>query len=131
MGNRLPFDMEPKLPDWLRRGARVRIVANSNQHDYEVGSEAVVAQVDTTKGAFRARRLDGSELGNWLVLADVERVAPLGWEWLRRHLPAEDVVLLEAFDGLEMLELTEEVKTELISQVVDLKGAILSAVQSK
>ena len=126
-----PFRSDGKFPTWLEVGTRIRVIANSNEHSYALGSEVVVAEIDASRGAFRARKLDSGEIGNWLVSKDVARVAELGWRWLTQLLPPEDVALLEAFDGLDTLELKGEVKAELIKQVADLKAAILIAVRSK
>ena len=117
---------EGQLPSWLEIGTHVRVVGNSNEHNYAIGGEVVVVEIDPTRAAFRARRADSDEVGNWLVASDVLKVARLGWDWLRELLPPEDVELLSAFDGLETLELKEEVKAELVKQVPDLKAAILA-----
>ena len=122
---------ERGLPEWLKVGLRVRVVANSNQHDYHVGQEYVVTQLEPARSAFRARHPETGVAGNWLVCADIVKLAELGWSWLRSMLAPEDVTLLEAFEGLDELELKDEVKAELIKRVADLKGAILAAARSE
>lgn len=111
-------------------GARVRVVANSNQHSYRVGGVYVIESVDADTGGMRARDPATGEVGNWLRAGDLTRASELGWEWLAARLAPRDRALLEAFDGLEALELNEAIKAELVSEVPELEAAIRAALAS-
>ncbi|MCC6624950.1 MAG: hypothetical protein IT385_27130 [Deltaproteobacteria bacterium] len=108
-------------------GSRVRVVANSNDHSYRIGGTYVIDHVDPDNGAMRARDPSTGAVGNWLRASDLVKASELGWEWLSARIPERDRALLEAFDGLYGLDLKDDVKSEVIAQVDDLRAAILAA----
>lgn len=114
-----------ELAEWIREGVSVRVIANTNDHNYRVGDTYVIAHLDRSDGVFRARDPQDGTLGNFLRPEDVQRVSMLGWDWLKRQIPRADVVLLEAFDGLAQLEMKEDVKVAIVSRLEDLREQIV------
>ena len=62
---------------------------------------------------------------SWLGFAVVEEI---GWEWLRKQLPAEALDLLSAFDGVETLKLKPAIKDLVVRRQPDLKNVLVRAV---
>jgi len=112
-------------------GQRVRVMANSNSHDYTIGKTYIVTADRKDGHAFRARDEETGAIGNWLCPDDVVIVPRIGWDWLRTVLPAEDVAILEAFDGVHALALKLEVKDTILSDLDTLERSILGAVSKR
>ncbi|MCS6970693.1 MAG: hypothetical protein RMM29_01070 [Planctomycetota bacterium] len=106
-------------------GSKIRVIANSNHHNYIVGQVYTVDEVDDD-GTFKAR--DGSgHVGNWLHWQDCQPVIDIGWEFCRRALPTEAVELLEAFVGIENIELRHEIVDRILRELPDLEQRIRKA----
>jgi hypothetical protein len=102
-------------------GTRIKVIANSNSHNYQVGGVYRVHDVDDD-GTFRATDDDG-RVGDYLKWMDCEPVG-LGWDWLRTQLDGETLDLLTAFEGVEHLTLRSDVEAMLISAIPHLDSAI-------
>lgn len=114
-----------RLPN---EGDQVRIIANSNSHDYQIGKIYIVTSSRHDNGeAFQARDPDTGKSLNWLVPDDVIIVPRIGWQWLRTVLPPQDVTLLESFDGLDLLTLKQEIKDTILTDLPTLDHHILTA----
>lgn len=121
----LPSRSKARLP---KEGEQIRIVANSNDHEYQIGKIYIVTADRHENGqAFRARDPDTGETHNWLVPDDVIIVPRIGWQWLRTVLPPQDVTLLESFDGLDLLTLKQEIKDSILTDLPTLDHHILTA----
>ena len=123
---RRPTILRTRLPD---AGEHVRVIANTNDHDYQIGKIYIAtADVHADGTAFRARDPDTGKTANWLSPDDIVIIPRIGWEWLRTVLPPQDVALLSAFEGLDALTLKPEVKDTILTDLTALEHAILSAV---
>lgn len=112
-------------------GDQVRIIANSNSHDYQIGKIYIVTSSRHENGeAFQARDPDTGKSLNWLTADDVVIVPRIGWQWLRTILPPQDVALLETFDGLDSLTLKQEIKDTILSDLPTLDHHIVTAQRS-
>jgi hypothetical protein len=119
------LDEDQKPPPWVPAiGDTVRIIANTNHHNYVIGATYVVVKVNEPRTLLSARDPRTGKVGNHLPLADVRSPDTIDWFWLKERIPPEDVELLSAFDGLLGLELKPEARTELLGRVQDLAGAI-------
>ncbi len=126
--NELQAAMDDAAPPHTPRfapGQKVRVVGNGMNHSYPVGEVVQILRVDASDGTYRARDPRTGRMGDWISDADLEPDTALGWEWLKTVLPAEDVALLEAFDGVHRLSLSPPVRDALLSQVPGLKATIL------
>lgn len=105
-------------------GSRIFVIGNVNNHNYIVGRAYIVAEIDDD-GTLRARDPETGNVGNWLRWQDVDSVAPVGWQWARTVLPADVVLFLEAFEGIEQITLREPMKARLMQRLPSLFDAIL------
>ncbi len=105
-------------------GTKIRPIAAFEHHGYEARRTYTVVHVDPTDSTLRARDKDGND-GGWIRWNDCTRADEIGWEWLKTVLPPESVDLLSRFDGLEALQLKEQVQTALVLKIPDLKERIL------
>lgn len=108
-------------------GSRIRVIANSNGHDYEIGEVYTVSQVDDD-GTFQAKDDDGDTHG-WLRWEDCAPVTSIGWAFCQRVLPPDIVRFLAAFDGVEHLALKDEIKDRILLCLPDLHQRILDAME--
>jgi hypothetical protein len=113
-GNPCPFSV----------GMKIRPIANFGRHSYQQGKTYVVTSVDSSDSTLKAQDSGGTE-GNWIRWDDCQVAEEIGWEWLKQMLPAEALDLLSNFDGLDNLRLNEEVRTQLLLGIPDLKNRIL------
>ena len=107
-------------------GSRIRVVRNSNSHDYELNKVYVVTRVDTD-GTFKAKDPSTGKEGNWLRWGDCEPASDIGWKFCKEVLPQEVIALLSAFDGIEQIELSRDVKDKILLGLPDLYERILDA----
>jgi hypothetical protein len=105
-------------------GTSIRIARNSNDHDYRIDAVYTVSHCDGD-GTLKASDSNGVT-GNWLLWEDCEPIG-IGWDWLRLHLPADDLDLLCAFNGVESLCLKVGVRDRIILTVPNLRDAIFKA----
>jgi hypothetical protein len=128
--------MPPKHPFGRRRqsnqsypfkvGDKIRAIAAFGHHGYEPARCYTVTSVDGNDSTLKARDSTGSE-GNWIKWCDCQKTNGIGWDWLKTILPAEALDLLAAFDGLENLELREDLRNRLVLQIPGLHDKILLA----
>lgn len=112
-------------PPRFRVGSRARVVSNTSNHDYRIGSTVEIRVFDGADRTYQARELGRRRDGNWIAEADLANATELGWDWLQSALPEEDVLLLRAFEGVEQLMLSPRVRDTLVSRLPALKSAIL------
>ncbi len=105
-------------------GMKIRPIAHFGRHSYQQGKTYTVVSVDTNDSTLRASDGTGDE-GNWIRWSDCQLAEEIGWDWLKQMLPAEALDLLSNFDGLENLRLNEDVRTQLLLGIPDLKNRIL------
>lgn len=105
-------------------GRKVRIVGNSNEHNYSVGSVYTVSHIDDSDGTLKADN-DAGITGNWIRWCDVAPMEGVGWEFVQKVLPTEVVQFMASFDGVEHLELSTEVKDAILLSLPDLHERIL------
>ena len=106
-------------------GSKIRPTGHFGRHSYQQGKTYTVVSVDTNDSTLRARDSAGEE-GNWIRWSDCQIAEEIGWNWLKEMLPAEALDLLANFDGLDQLRLSEDVRTQLILGIPDLKNSILA-----
>ena len=111
-----------------RAGTRVKILPGSGSDGYEVGKFYAIARVDTNDSTYRLRDAGGAVRG-WISFSCVRAESTVGWEFLKKSLPAEALELLAAFKGLEALELDEQVVNHILGNLPDLQERILEAMQ--
>jgi hypothetical protein len=117
------MNTEPKI------GQAVRVIGNSNNHDYTMGSVVLVERVDTDDSTLIAVSPQDRVAHGYLRWADVEAIG-LGWEYCRSVLPPEVAQLLAACRGVEGLALRREVKEAIVMSLPDLRdrlAAVMSA----
>jgi hypothetical protein len=105
-------------------GMKIRPIGHFGRHSYQQGKTYTVVSVDSNDSTLRARDSAGEE-GNWIRWSDCQLAEEIGWDWLKQMLPAEALDLLSNFDGLENLRLNEDVRTQLLLGIPDLKNRIL------
>jgi hypothetical protein len=104
-------------------GTRIRVIANSNSHDYSIGLAYLVHEIDND-GTFSARDASG-QIGDYMKWSDCEP-AGIGWDWLRSQLDPRSLDLLGAFDGVEHLSLRPDVAADILRSIPKLDDAILA-----
>lgn len=113
-----------------KEGMKVKVVANSNGHDYILGATYSIYKIFIAEGtcclANAMRR--GSY---WCPFSDLADANQIGWDWLRDNLPSEARDILGAFDGLECLMLKEEIANTLVSRIPDLRQRILDVTEAQ
>jgi hypothetical protein len=97
-------------------------------HDYGSDQVYFVAEIDPRDSTLRARDARGA-LGSWIRWQDCRADETIGWNWLKGRLPAEDLELLSAFNGLERLSLRPEIAAALISDIPTLRKNILDSIE--
>lgn len=119
-------DGPPRLPGVVR-GRRVKVMRLRTGCNYRLGGVYVVAaEIPCRPGLVRLADPETGVVGGHLHLTDVRSAAALDWQWLRRHIPANDRQLLEVFEGLEHLTLKPDVRDRLIATLPNLRLAILA-----
>lgn len=108
----------------LKKGSKIRIVSNSNEHNYTVGAVYTVSHIDNSDNTLKATDANGTT-GNWIRMSDVTTLGNVGWEFIKNVLPADVTQFLGAFDGIEQLELTGDVKDAILLSLPDLHERIL------
>jgi hypothetical protein len=108
----------------VKVGARVRVVANTCDHNYTVGSVCTVVLVDSD-GTLKARTPEG-KVGNWLRWRDCRPATMSLWDLLKKELPPDIRLFLSAFDGIEEIELQEEVVDSILAGLPDLDERIVA-----
>lgn len=106
-------------------GQRVRVVRDTNMHEAPIGEAVRVERYDPSDRTYRVVDPRTGRASGWIPEADLEAATSLGWDWLRSVLDAEDVALLEAFDGLQQLTLASPIRDRLLRQVPNLRSTIL------
>lgn len=105
-------------------GRKIRITGNSNEHNYTIGGIYTVTHIDDSDGTLKAEDANGVT-GNWIRWKDVTPAGTVGWDFIKKVLPADVIEFLGAFDGIEQLELTGDVKDAILLSLPDLHERIL------
>lgn len=113
-----------------KEGAKIRITANSNDHNYTVGGIYTVVHVDEGDSTLKARDAKGV-VGNWIRWSDTAPSGTVGWDFIKKVLPPDVVEFLAAFDGVEQLELSGDVKDTILLSLADLHERILAEATKK
>jgi hypothetical protein len=108
-----------------KEGNKVRIVACSNDHNYTVGGIYTVVHVDESDSTLKARDANGV-VGNWIRWSDTAPCGTVGWDFIKKVLPPDTIEFLSAFDSIEHLELSGEVKDAILLTLPDLHERILA-----
>lgn len=108
----------------LKKGAKIRVVSNSNEHNYTIGSVYTVSHIDESDNTLKATDSNGSN-GNWIRMSDVVAVGSVGWEFIKNVLPADVIQFLGTFDSIDQLELSGDVKDAILLSLPDLHERIL------
>ena len=109
------------------KGECVVVARNTVGHSFTVGDRLVVNQVDNSDDTFRGTPQGSTTMASgWLPWKDAEMVS-FGWQYARKHLPAETATLLSACDGVEHLSLNQAVKAAIIDSLPDWKQRVLAA----
>ena len=112
------------------KGMRVKVIANSTDHEYTVGQTYTIKRIAYSQGCCRLADSKGRTL-NWCCFADLASNRQVGWDWLSANLPSETLKILSAFDGLDGLTLKEEIANALVSEITDLRQRILDVTESQ
>lgn len=110
-----------------KEGTRIRVIANSNDHNYTVGNVYTISHVDDNDSTLKARDAHGA-VGNWIRWSDTAPCGTVGWDFIKKVLPSEIVEFLSAFDGIEQLELSGNAKDAILLSLPDLHERILAEV---
>lgn len=113
-----------------KEGSKIRITANSNDHNYTVGGIYTVVHVDEGDSTLKARDAKGV-VGNWIRWSDTAPSGTVGWDFIKKVLPPDVVEFLAAFDGVEQLELSGDVKDTILLSLADLHERILAEATKK
>lgn len=113
-----------------KEGAKIRITGNSNEHNYTVGGIYTVVHVDEGDSTLKARDAKGV-VGNWIRWSDTTPCGTVGWDFIKKVLPPDVVEFLGAFDGVEQLELSGDVKDTILLSLADLHERILAEATKK
>lgn len=108
----------------LKTGSKIRVVSNSNDHNYTVGAVYTVSTIDSNDNTLKATDASGTT-GNWIRMSDVTMIGNVGWEFIKKVLPSDVTQFLGAFDGIDQVELTGEVKDAILLSLPDLHDRIL------
>lgn len=96
-------------------GTRIRVIECGPLDDYRERREYVVDTVDPSDGTFRARDAVTGRTGGWLHWRQVEPMTErVGFDFVKRHLAPETVLLLEAFDGVRELDLRADIRDRIL-----------------
>jgi len=110
-----------------KEGAKIRIVANSNEHNYTIGGVYTVVHVDEGDSTLKARDAKGV-VGNWIRWSDTAPCGTVGWDFIKKVLPPDVIEFLSAFDAIDQLELSGDVKDAILLTLPDLHERILAEV---
>ena len=118
----------------IQPGDRVRVRAESSDHDYEPGKVyEVLHPLPNGNTCILADPHTGAT-GSPILYEELEHLGSahtLGWDWLKTILPPHDVQLLSAFDGLERLTLRDEIKDRIVEQLPNLQQQLLEQTASE
>jgi hypothetical protein len=113
-------------PAPFKVGDKIRPISAFGHHSYEPGRCYTVVRLDESDQTLMARDASGRE-GNWIKWCDCRKTNDIGWDWLKTVLPAEALDLLSAFEGLEHLDLRDDLRNRLLLQIPGLHDKILQA----
>jgi hypothetical protein len=105
-------------------GRKIRIVGNSNEHNYTIGGVYTVTHIDDSDGTLKADDINGVT-GNWIRWKDVAPAGTVGWDFIKKVLPVDVIEFLGAFDCIDQLELSGDVKDAILLSLPDLHERIL------
>ena len=105
-------------------GTRIRVVRNSNRHNYTIGRTYTVAH-DDQDGTFTAADANG-QAGDWLRWEDCELAGSTAWDRIAGDLPEDLVRFLSCFDGIQSLTLKQSVIDAMLSKLPDLHERIVT-----
>jgi len=108
----------------IQVGKKIRITGNSNEHSYNMGGVYTVTHIDESDSTLKADDINGVT-GNWIRWKDVLVVGTIGWDFIKKVLPADVLEFLGTFDGIEQLELSGDVKDTILLSLPDLHERIL------
>jgi len=108
----------------IQVGKKIRITGNSNEHSYTMGGVYTVTHIDESDSTLKADDSNGVT-GNWIRWKDVLVVGTIGWDFIKKVLPADVLEFLGTFDGIEQLELSGDVKDTILLSLPDLHERIL------
>ena len=108
----------------IQVGKKIRITGNSNEHSYTMGGVYTVTHIDESDSTLKADDINGVT-GNWIRWKDVLVVGTIGWDFIKKVLPADVLEFLGTFDGIEQLELSGDVKDTILLSLSDLHERIL------
>jgi hypothetical protein len=108
----------------IQVGKKIRITGNSNEHSYTMGGVYTVTHIDESDSTLKADDINGVT-GNWIRWKDVLVVGTIGWDFIKKVLPADVLEFLGTFDGIEQLELSGDVKDTILLSLPDLHERIL------
>ena len=111
------------------QGALLRVVANSGNHNYEIGSVVTVETIDSD-GTFKGRKPSG-ELGNWLRFRDCVAAGPTLWSLLSRDMPGDVRAFLSCFEGVERLEVREDIAETILLSLPDLNERLIALAHAR
>ena len=105
-------------------GRKIRIISNSNDHNYTIGGVYTITHIDDGDGTLKAEDMNGVA-GNWIRWCDVAPTGTVGWDFIKKVLPADVVEFLSEFDGIQNLELCSDAKDAILLSLPDLHERIL------
>ena len=106
-------------------GSRVRICSIFEQLDYQQGRTYLVVDIDDDDFTLRAQD-DLGKVGSWIRWADCVLIEGIGWDWLKDQFSLEARALISAFDGLDRLQLRDDIFIALLAEIPLLKERILT-----
>jgi len=92
-----------------------------------VGERLVVTHVDDDDNTLRGMWSGATSSDTWVSWRDVEPVE-FGWEFVRRHLPAEVADLLGGCKRIEFLSLNSQVKQAIVDSLPDWRARVMAAI---
>lgn len=113
-----------------KEGMKVKVIANSNGHDYILGATYSICGIFIADETCRLSNAIRRGI-RWCPFSDLAAANQIGWDWLRDNLPSEAIDILGAFDGLDGLILKEEIANALVSGLPDLRQRILDVTEAQ
>lgn len=117
------MDREPRVGEVL-------VVTRTNSampSPVQAGERLVVTHVDDNDDTLRGIWSGTTSADTWIAWSDVEPVE-FGWEFVRRHLPAEVAALLGACTRIQYLSLNSHIKRTIVDSLPDWRERVMTAI---
>lgn len=94
-------------------GQRVRVLRASPEEGVKPGEVYTIDRIDRSDDTVLLK-LPRGRTSAWIGFDAIQPIGTIGWSLLAPLLPEETRRLLEAFDGIDAIELSERVKARIL-----------------